>query len=126
MLVIPFSQLIKVKKLLEAARVNFLRLSSKMSSTASAPVLGEVDEEMEEVLSEEEEFDPPNATLLKAKGEVVVRRITTKKFRADLWPRVLESDLGEDECTLCAKLSRMKIEEKGKQMELIHQKRTGL
>ena len=126
MLVIPFSQLIKVKMLLETARVIFLRLSLKMSSTASAPVLGEVDEGMEEVLSEEEEFDPPNATLLKAEGEVVVRRITTKKFRADPWPRVLESDLGEEERTLCAKLSQMKIKEKGKRMELIHQKRTVL
>ena len=123
-LVIAFSQLIKVKKLLEAARVIFSRLSPKMSSTASAPLLGQVDEEMEEVESEEEQFDPPNATLLKAEGEVVVRRITTKKFRADPWPRVLEADLDEAERSLCSSLSRMKIEEKGKRMELITQRRT--
>ena len=104
MLIIFFSQLIKDKKLLEAARGIFLRLSTKMSSTASAPVLGEVDKVMEEVQSEEEEFDPPNATLLKA-GEVVVKRIMMKKFRADPWPRVLEADLGKGEHSLCAMLS---------------------
>ena len=123
-LAILFSQPNKVIKLLEAARGILSRLSTRMSSTASAPVLGEVDEEMAEVSSEEEEFDPPSATLLKAEGKVVVKRITTKKFRADPWPRVLESDLGEDEGALCSMLSRMKIEEKGKRMELITQRRT--
>ena len=74
--------------------------------------------------SDEEEFDPPSAILLKAEKEVVVKRITTKKFRADPWPRVLEADLGEGEAALCSMLSRMKIEEKGKRMELITQRRT--
>ena len=124
-LVIYYSRLSQYLKLLEAARAILLRLPLKKESTASAqiPEDGEMRSE-EEVSEEEEEFDPPNATLRKAEGEVPVLRITGKKFRANPWPRILESDLGEDERTLCALLSQMRIEEKGKRMELIPQKKT--